>query len=195
MRLMCERCQALEAERDQLREQVAVLVSGNARYGGDEARDQLSALQAQYAELAAERDQWRTVAGDFHNALVGHGMAGAFNQRLCRQAVRLFDVLNAKHGIGHPEDVAEIREQIRGAEAQLSALQAVLAEIEPYLQHKGYCPAAYDMKWARIRHVENHLDVEAMDECPDPVCRGWQWGQGACTCGLDTRLAGLREIR
>lgn len=58
------------------------------------------------------------------------------------------------------------------AEASLSALQADLAKIEPYLWHKADCAHA---KWAT--GIEDH--------CGDP----------GCTCGLDTRLAGLRGIR
>lgn len=85
--------------------------------------------EATLARVRVERDQWEAVATDFHNALVGAGNAGGFNHRLCEQAVRLFDVLCAKEGKGHPEDVADIRTQILGAEVTLARVRTLVEEL------------------------------------------------------------------
>jgi hypothetical protein len=81
---------------------------------------------------------------------------------------------------GNPDDDdAQLVDRLAGLEAERAAMG-------PYLQHHSDCPKAYDAKWARIRHTEQHLDHDEMDKCPDSVCRAWQWGQVDCTCGLDT---------
>ena len=124
--------------------------------------------EATLARMRVARDHWETVATDFHNALVGAGNAGGFNPRLCEQAVRLFDVLCAKEGKGHPEDVADIRKQILGAEAALTGVRPLIERIALCAQAVEDASAGQHASIAaaiqELRAISDTLDTKTRGE-------------------------------
>lgn len=158
---------SLRQEIQGLSAEVARLTGENAAMVAPEERDQ---WKAEAERLTAALEAWKLIACLFHDAEVGSGNAGMFNQKLCSDAMRLMDVQRAKEGDGHPEDIAVITAEILGAEAKLTALRSALTSLRNEMQDwrgsVGGRSAEQIEVWA---HMLNTLLVSGPAEAPhDP---------------------------
>lgn len=112
------------------------------------------------ARLRSERLEWRVVACDFHDALVGAQNAGAYNHRLSERAVKALDMLEARDGRAHPDDAAELK---RLAD-QVLHVETLQAEIARLTQERD-AARAHASTWHRRAQQAEAANAITVEQC------------------------------